>query len=272
VIVSAMMSSTRADITAENSSRCFLINADESGEQTARIHQVQRGKYSLARHFQRTGALPRIIATHHAAQRLLRSLLIVNPFAECLDFPRSQVRMRRDHERFVDLIACVCFLRQYQKEVRRTRDPASGQEAAYIECDLEDYRIAYRIMTGAVMGSTYAELPRSMADFYEELRSLFRQRARQVGLKPLEVRLTQREVRKTLQGLGIDAVKRYLRRLVALEYLQLVHGGERGTRYSYQLVADEPMDRLDYSMIPSPDAIERLLGRKTGKSGADEPK
>jgi len=262
VIVSAVMSSTRADINPENSSRCFLLNADESGEQTGRIHQVQRGKYSLSRYFERKSTVPRIIAKHHAAQRLLRSLLIVNPFAEHLDFPRTLVRMRRDHERFVDLIACVCFLRQYQKEVRRGQDPASREEAEYVECDLEDYRVAYRIMTGAVMGSTYAEVPRSMADFYEQLRELFRERARQTGLKPLEVGLTQREVRKGIQGVGIDTVKRYLRRMVAFEYLQLVHGGERGMRNSYQLVADEPMERLDYSMIPTPETIAGILQRK----------
>jgi hypothetical protein len=273
VVVSAIMSSTRVDINPENSSRCFLLNADESGEQTGRIHQAQREKYSLSRYFERKNTLPRTIAKHHAAQRLLRSLLIVNPFAEHLDFPRSLVRTRRDHERFVDLIACVCFLRQYQKELRRGADPASREQADYVECDLEDYRVAYRIMTGAVMSSTYAELPRSLADFYEDLRKLFRDRARHSGLKPLEVRLTQREIRKGTEGFGVDTVKRYLRRLVSFEYLQRTHGGERGMRNSYQLVADEPMDRLDYSMIPTPEQIELVLaGRKAGKSGADHRK
>jgi hypothetical protein len=109
VIVSAIMSSTRSDINPENASRCFLVNADESGEQTARIHASQREKYTLQRYYERLHAIPRIIARHHAAQRLLRSLMVVNPFAEHLDFPRSLIRTRRDHERFVDLIACVCF-------------------------------------------------------------------------------------------------------------------------------------------------------------------
>ena len=181
VIVSAIMSSTSHDINPENASRCFLVNADESGEQTARIHASQREKYSLSRYFDRLHSVPRIIARHHAAQRLLRPLLIVNPFAEHLDFPRSLIRTRRDHERFVDLIACVCFLRQYQKESKRSRDPESGKEVEYVECDIEDYRIAYTIMTGGVMSSTYAEIPRAMAAFYEELRELFRARARADG-------------------------------------------------------------------------------------------
>jgi DNA primase len=261
VIVSAIMSSTSHDINPENASRCFLVNADESGEQTARIHASQREKYSLSRYFDRLHSVPRIISRHHAAQRLLRPLLIVNPFAEHLDFPRSLIRTRRDHERFVDL------LRQYQKEAKRSRDPKSASEVEYVECDTEDYRIAYTIMTGGVMSSTYAEIPRAMAAFYEELRDLFRARARETALKPLEVGLTQREIRKSVAWVGGESAKKYLRRLVALEYLQLSHGGERGMRNSYQLVADEPMERLDFSMIPSPDAIERLLEEKAGKVG-----
>lgn len=262
VIVSAIMSSTRSDINPENASRCFLINADESSGQTARIHASQREKYSLARYFQRRSAVPRIVERHHAAQRLLRPLLIVNPFASYLDFPHSLVRTRRDHERFVDLIACVCFLRQYRKVPRQGRDGESGEVAEYVECDIEDYRVAYRIMSGGVMSSTYAEVPRSMADFYEDLRELFRERARESGLKPQEVGLTQREVRKGLGSAGSDTVKRYLRRLMYLEYLQLSHGGERGMRNSYRLVADEPMERLDCSMIPTPEQIAQLMEGK----------
>jgi len=267
VIVSAIMSSTSHDINPENASRCFLVNADESAEQTARIHATQRQKYSLSRHFQRLHSVPRIIARHHGAQRLLRPLLIVNPFAQHLDFPRALIRTRRDHERFVDLIACVCFLRQYQKEARRTSDVETGAEIEYVECDIEDYRIAHRIMTGGVMSSTYAEIPGAMAAFYDELRELFRVRARQSGLKTVEVGLTQREIRKGVGWIGGESAKKYLRRLVSLEYLLLSHGGERGMRNSYQLVADEPLDRLDVSMIPSPEAIEKLLPSKVGTSG-----
>jgi len=259
VIVSAIMSSTRADINPENASRCFLINADESSEQTVRIHQAQRSKYSLKRYFDHKHLIPRIVATHHAAQMLLRNILIVNPFAPYLDFPHSLLRTRRDHERFVDLIACVCFLRQYQKELKRSRDPDSGEEAEYVECDFEDYRIAYQIMTAAVLNSTYAELPKSMVAFYETLRELFSKQAREAGLKPLEVGLTQREIRKSIPWVGAESVKKYLRRLVALEYLQLARGGERGMRNTYCLVADEPMERLDTSMIPKPEEIERRM-------------
>ncbi len=172
-VVSLVMSTTRTDLNPENASRFFLLNADESEAQTRRIHQAQREKYSLKRLTERRSAVPQILRKHHAAQRLLQSVLIVNPFASYLDFPTALVRTRRDHERFVDLIAVVCFLRQYQKERKQSRETSSGEELQYIECDLTDYEVAYHIMVGGVLSSTFAELPHSLVRLYEELRLMF---------------------------------------------------------------------------------------------------
>jgi hypothetical protein len=57
---------------------------------------------------------------------------------------------------------------------------------------------------------------------------------------------------------------------VGLEYLALSHGGERGMRNSYQLVADEPMERLDFSMVPTPEEIGRLMAERVEKVGTGQ--
>ena len=111
-----VMSTARSSINEENASRSFLISIDESQNQTEAIHRRQREKYSFESYRKKEEAAPAIIARHQAAQRLLEAKMIVNPFAGLLSFPSSQMRTRRDHERFIDLIAAVCFLRQYQKE------------------------------------------------------------------------------------------------------------------------------------------------------------
>jgi DNA primase len=163
VIVSAIMSSTNYDINAENASRSFVINTDESAEQTRSIHKIQRKKYSLERYRAKEENIPRIIHQHHCAQRLLEKRVIVNPFADLLDFPSSMMRARRDHERFMDLIACVCFLRQFQKEAK--------EEAglAYIDCDLEDYRVAHDLMQ-AILPSTLTNFPKAAMGLYDQVR------------------------------------------------------------------------------------------------------
>jgi hypothetical protein len=120
VIVSAVMSTTDHNINPENASRSFVVNTDESEEQTKAIHRAQRKKYSPERYEEKEKLIPLIIKTHHAAQRLLEVKIIFNPFAELLDFPSTLMRARRDHERFIDLIVCVCFIRQFQKEQQET--------------------------------------------------------------------------------------------------------------------------------------------------------
>jgi DNA primase len=73
VIVSAIMSSTNYDINAENASRSFVINTDESAEQTRSIHKIQRKKYSLERYRAKEENIPRIIHQHHCASGSLRN-------------------------------------------------------------------------------------------------------------------------------------------------------------------------------------------------------
>jgi DNA primase catalytic core len=254
VVVAAVMSSTRTEMNPENASRAFLVNADESREQTRRIHESQRGKYSLERHSKERSLIPRITEAHQAAQRLLTPRVIVNPFASRLVFPDSLMRSRRDHERFVDLIAGVCHLRQFQKQEKESRDGATGETVRYIECDLTDYRIAYTILC-ATLPATLSSFPPSAIELYEAVRSLLREKAKREGLKVIEVSVSQREICEAT-GYNQRWIKRYLQLLGEWEYLQVAGARSRGSRNAYRLLRDEPIHLVDLSMIPSPQAME----------------
>jgi DNA primase len=251
VIVSAIMSSTNYDINAENASRSFVINTDESAEQTRSIHKIQRKKYSLERYRAKEENIPRIIHQHHCAQRLLEKRVIVNPFADLLDFPSSMMRARRDHERFMDLIACVCFLRQFQKEAK--------EEAglAYIDCDLEDYRVAHDLMQ-AILPSTLTNFPKSSLALYETIRPIIRQKALDGNLSPVEVRVSQRELREKT-GLSHDVIKWNMRKLVEYEFVKSVGNARNGGKKLYSLVEDASLNLVDTSVIPSPEEMEEKL-------------
>jgi DNA primase catalytic core len=251
VIVSAVMSTTDHNINPENASRSFVVNTDESEEQTKAIHRAQRKKYSAERYAEREKLIPLIIKTHHAAQRLLEVKVIFNPFAECLDFPSVLMRARRDHLRFIDLIACVCFLRQFQKEEKQTAD-----SVVFIECDLEDYRIACNIMNTIIL-STLTNFPKSAQQLYKAVRGAIKKKAFEEGLKPLEVQITQRELRKRTH-LSHDTIKRNVRILIEYEYLKGSMGG-RGARRSYSLAVDEELNLMDVSCIPTPEEMRLKL-------------
>jgi DNA primase len=251
-VVAAVMSTTRQNINPENTTRFFLVNADETREQTKKIHEAQRKKYSLQRYEEKSTLIPAIVCKHHAAQRLLRNVLVVNEFAAQLDFPDMLMRTRRDHDRFMDLIAAVCFLRQYQKTPQTAAD---GRE--YVECDLEDYRIAYEIMVKGILSATLLELPKSAVELYEALRELARKLSKKDGVKVHEKTFTQREIREQT-GFGQSWIRENLRKLVEYEYVMLSSGKNRGERWVYRLKADEDIKTINLSVIPTPEKVSRV--------------
>ena len=252
VIVSSVLSGTNHAQNPENASRYFVVNADESRVQTERIHEAQRQKYSLERLEAAPGAAQAIVKTHQAAQRLLEKRQIVNDFAPLIGFPTSLMRSRRDHDRFLDLIACVCYLRQYQKKAEK----AGNLE--FIRCDLADYRVAFKIMIEGVMSSTVREVPTGAVGLYSELRAWVCSEARRQKLKPEEVSFTQRHVRE-ITGLGHTWIKQSLRQLVDYDYLAIARGGSERSRAYYRLREDAEIKGIDLSMIPTPEAMEERL-------------
>nr|MDA3817817.1 hypothetical protein [Prolixibacteraceae bacterium] len=255
-IVSVVMSSTNYNVNPENASRSFLIYADESKEQSQRIFGVQSMKNSLERHNKKKHTIPEVIRKHHAAQRMLKDYVVVSNFNTASHFPDTMMRFRRDHERFVDLIASVCFLRQYQKEVKE------GDGFLYIECDLKDYEIARKILLEGVLASTLLGLPRGALTLYEVLRKYAQKRAQRLSLSPEEVEVSQRELRE-FSGLGHGFIKQYCKILVEYEYILKKGGNMRGSRSFYHLKKDEPLNTLGYLSLPTVDEIRQNPNKKT---------
>jgi len=251
VIVASVMSGTNHNINPENASRYFVVNTDESREQTKAIHEHQRRRYSLDSLQTRGESVAGIIKAHQAAQRLLVNHRVVNSFAPLLDFPTTLMRLRRDHDRFLDLIACVCYLRQYQKPVK------SQGAVTYLECDLVDYETAYKIMVEAVMSSTVRELPKGAVTLYDEIRAWVKKEAVRQKLEVQEVSFTQRQIRE-VTGLGHSWLAGCLRQLVDYEYVRQTGGGMRSKGY-YRLRGEDGIAPADLSMIPSPEEMAKKL-------------
>jgi len=119
---------------------------------------------------------------------------------------------------------------------------------------LDDYRIAYDIMVTGILSSTMLELPKGPKELYERLRELAGGRANREGIRPNEVRFTQRDIRE-MTGYGQSWIREALRKLVDYEYLSLGRNLSRGERGQYRLVADEPIAALNLDMIPTPEAM-----------------
>ena len=231
-----MMTTTAIDLDEELLNRCLVLTVDEDREQTRRIHTLQREKRTLAGLAKRE-AKTAILATHQNAQRLLRALAVVNPYADQLTFLDDRTRTRRDHEKYLTLIDTIALLHQHQRPVHTVSVQGRGVE--YIEATLADIEAANAI-AHEVLGRSLDELPPQTRRVLAAVVELVQALAQQRGMQRADVRFTRAQVRERT-GLSDTQCRLHLDRLAALEYL-LTHRGMRGQSYEYELLHDAPLD------------------------------
>jgi DNA primase len=231
--VMIFLTTTAVDIDEELLNRCLILTVDEGREQTAAIHRLQRERETLAG-LLRTEARSAVLARHRNAQRLLRSLRVVNPYAEKLTFLDDRTRTRRDHTKYLALIRTLTLLHQHQREVKTAEDD-QGRAVEYIEVTLDDIAAANRL-AHEVLGRTLDEMPPQTRRLLSVLEKLVAQRCEVGKCERGDVAFTRREVRET-SGWGDTQLKVHLGRLVELEYV-LAHRADHGTGHVYELVYD----------------------------------
>jgi hypothetical protein len=153
--VMIFLTTTAVTIDEELLNRCLVLTVDENREQTRAIHHLQRQRETIEGLFL-SQEKDRIEKLHKNAQRLLRPLLVANPFAERLTFLDDKTRTRRDHVKYLTLIRAVALLHQYQRPVKRVTRGELVVE--YIEATLEDVAVANEL-SGEVLGRSLDELP-----------------------------------------------------------------------------------------------------------------
>ena len=230
--MSLFMTTTAIDIDEELMNRCLVLSVDEDREQTRAIHRLQRERRTLAG-LQKKHERQAILDLHRNAQRLLRPLAVVNPYADQLTFLDDRTRTRRDHEKYLTLIDAIALLHQYQRPIKNTT--VAGAMVEYIEASLADITLANRI-AHEVLGASLDELPPQTRRVLAGVRDLVHKKMTVQGLPQREVRFARGELRAAT-GASDTQLKVHLARLAELEYL-LVHRVLRGQGYVYELLYD----------------------------------
>jgi len=230
--VAVMLTTTAVDTDEEFQNRCLVLAVDETRDQTRAIHQLQRQRRTLegllTKHRQ-----TEVIGRQQNAQRMLRPLHVVNPFAETLTFLDTQTRMRRDHQKYLNLIDCLALLHQYQRPVKTVR--LGDEELCYVEATSDDVAVANHL-AAEVLGRTLDELSPQTRRLLLQLHEMVTQMAALDAVAVDEVRFTRRQVRAHT-GWSETQVRTHLDRLQTMEYV-LAHRGMRGQSYVYELVYD----------------------------------
>jgi DNA primase len=266
--VMIFLTTTAIKIDEELLNRCIVLTVDEDREQTRAIHRQQRQRQTLqgllsSQDHQRT------LTIHRNAQRLLRPLLVANPYAEELTFLDNKTRTRRDHLKYLTLIRAVALLHQYQRPVRTVVH--NGEEVQYIEATVEDIEIANRLAS-EVLGRSVDDLPPQTQRLLRLIEQMVDDACERQGIDRTDFRFTRRDVRDAT-GWGNTQLKVHLKRLEELEYL-LVHRGGRGQSFVYELLHGLPSvsDSRFLAGLIDVDRLRQKLSRANGKkSGHGRP-
>jgi hypothetical protein len=248
--VMIFLTTTAVEIDEELLNRCLILTVDESREQTARIHTLQRKARTLE------GLVAReekkdLLRVMRNAQRLLMPLAVVNPFADELTFTSDRTRTRRDHEKYLTLIDAIALLHQHQRtpESREVK----GRSVPFIRATLDDIALANRLAP-ELLGRSLDELPPQTRRVFETIKAIVRERCDREKIEQRIAFFSRREIRDRL-GWGVTQIRAHLERLRDLEYIE-ARFGHVGKSYQYELVTDcrETADKAHIGLLD----IEKL--------------
>ena len=234
--VALLITTTARDIDEELMNRCLVLAVDEGREQTRAIHERQRARRTLDGLFA-SRERQAVTALHQNAQRLLRPLDVLNPFASFLTFPDQTTRLRRDHEKYLTLIDVIAFLHQHQRPIKTAE--RAGQRVEYIEATLADIELANRIAHD-VLGRSLDELPPQTRRLLKLVDGHVGTECQRQAIRRADYRFARRTLREAIAW-GDTQLKVHLARLVELEYLVAHRTRTGGNEYElvYELAGDD---------------------------------
>lgn len=219
----------------ETRNRFAMLTIDESREQTERILEMQRRRYTLEGRLSQKETEP-IFRKHHNAQRLLkertgRGVVVVNPYADDLTYPSDKLLMRREHEKYLTLIMTIAFLRQFQKEIKTARTK-TGKVLEYVEADLEDIALA-NTLAAEILGRSLDEL----SPHTRRLLTLIKTMVDEHSGKEKENYVFNRKEVCDYTGWSYWQLREPMEMLVKLEYLALIKS-QKHNQFVYELLWD----------------------------------
>jgi len=266
--VAMLLTTTAQEPDDELANRCLVLSVNGQPQQTGAIHQRQRHAYTLPVSHDGMHA---VRERHQQAQRLLRPLTVVMPWADRLTFRTDQIRYRRDHATYLSLIASLTLLHQAQ------RTQMTHGEQACVVASLDDLAMANSLASDTFDHRATDLLPHTRR-LLAQVHAYVRERADEDEMAWSQVRFTQREIREALQWPD-HALRRQLKRLVQLEYVVAYRTG-RGNQRAYQLIHDGQLNggaplRLGLTnadALRSPDPGESVARPPQGRDSRVSPR
>jgi DNA primase len=244
---------TQGYIYEDNSNRSFLLHVDESSSHLNEVMDYQRKiQAGLINEVNQEAA--KLLLKN--AQRLLRKVKIINPYATDLRIPDCVFKKLRTSLHYLKLIEIITFYHQYQRKWKKDQ-----QENYYIETTLDDIELANWLVKDTLLKKS-DELNEQLRYFFEGIKTLTSNKSKDNQV------FCAKEIR---QHFRINPMKanRYLNQLEMYGYIKQT-GGNRKTGYEYEIIAWDEYNQLKSNI----DVLDKILGqirkKQNGKATAEE--
>ena len=259
--IALVETTTSGEVNPENLNRYFVMAIDETEEPTELIHDNQRINYTLEGHLSKK-ELTKIREKHIYAQRLLKKVNVFNPYAPLLTFPTSRLQTRRDNEKLLRLINSIAFLHQYQRKIK-TLKLDNNEILEYIECNINDYRIAYELLKDGLLDNTLDDLPRPARELFDTIKKYVDKRSKDTNLTPDKITFERKEIRE-FSSWSFAQVRNNVRILKEYEYLTEIKS-RNGLAHQYKISGS--YSDLDFlNTILTPEQLEKKIMEQQKKS------
>lgn len=256
-----MLTTTEIELDSEMENRFLSLSIDESQEMTEKIHQKQREQDTLEGYLRKKKS-ERLVVKHQNAQRILKPLAVVNPYAPYLHFPSDNLRSRRDHKKYLNLMKAIAFIHQYQRPVKKTY---VGKECInYIEVTLEDIAKANKL-ANEVLGKSLDDLSAPSRTLLNLIHKMVMEETKKYNIHPKDFSFNRRIIREYAKWSEWQ-VRAHINELEELGY---VYGrmGSKGKEYVYEVHAPDNVkpDQKIYLGLTDVSHLEKMRSNFEGK-------
>ena len=230
---------TMEGIYEDNANRSYLLHIDESTQHLNEVMHYQRSRQAgLINEIQQQKAKQLL----RNAQRLLRGIKVINPYAPSLEIPQCVFKKLRTNMHYLKLIEIITFYHQKQREVKADRN---GRP--YIETALEDIECANFLVKDTLLRKS-DELSGELRQFFESLKHNVQARKAQS--------FYAKEIREQFR-MNPMKVNRFLRDLENRGYIGR-NGGNRKYGFEYEIIAWDEYEKLKSGVNILDEILQKL--------------
>jgi len=237
---------TNTQIYEDNANRSFLLHVDETPDHAQAVMHYQRRQQAGLVNEKEQNTWRQLLRN---AQRLLRPVKVINPYAIELDIPQCVFKKLRTNMHYLRLIEIITFYHQKQRQWKK-----DGSGTLYIETTLQDIGWANYLIKDSLLRKS-DELSGQVRQFFEGLKSLAGSERRSIYAKQVREHFRMHPMK----------TNRYLRELEQRGYLQLA-GGNRKSGYEYEISAWEEYEKLKSGIDILDEILERLKAKEREKA------